>query len=330
MIVDLHVHIAGADERKNGNYWNPRNRRNLFLRQIMGEFGVQPGGMRDPEVDRAVREKLLSLVSGSDIDLAVVLALDGAFTEDGRFDCVKTRMRVDNNYVAGMAENHPKVLFGASVHPYRKDAVAELERLIRRGACLVKWIPSTQSIDPLDPKCIPFYETLAHYGIPLLSHTGREHALSGGTQVFNDPRRLVPALERGTTVIAAHCGTRVFLHERDYFDAWCRMAQDYEFCYGDLSAFICPTRMKPLRILLKSPPLLAKVMYGSDFPVKAMPSACLFALGTKRVRELRRVDNPLDRSFHTLQSFGLPDAVFDRALAILRTPRRKTAAGGER
>ena len=61
--------------------------------------------------------------------------------------------------------------FAASIHPYRADAVAELERCIAAGAVMVKWLPITQDFNPADPKCIPLYEALAHHRIPLLSHT---------------------------------------------------------------------------------------------------------------------------------------------------------------
>ena len=60
---------------------------------------------------------------------------------------------------------------------YRRDAVAELERVARDGAVLIKWLPITQDIDPSDARCVPFYEALAHLGIPLLSHTGWERTL---------------------------------------------------------------------------------------------------------------------------------------------------------
>ena len=45
------------------------------------------------------------------------------------------------------------------------------------SAVLIKWLPLTQIIDPASPKCIPLYEAMAHYGIPLLCHTGGEKTL---------------------------------------------------------------------------------------------------------------------------------------------------------
>ena len=106
------------------------------------------------------------------------------------------------------------------IHPYRRDALSELERLAGRGACLIKWLPGAQNIRPDDPRCFTFYEAMAHLQIPLLCHTGNEHTLKAFPDELNDPRRLVPALERGVTVIAAHCGARLFLHEQCHLRHW--------------------------------------------------------------------------------------------------------------
>ena len=137
-------------------------------------------------------------------------------------------MVADNDFVAGLAATSGKILFGASVHPYRHDALAELERLIESGACLVKWLPSAQNIQPDHPRCFPFYDLLAKHKVPLLSHTGGEHTLKAFPDSLSDPRRLVPALDRGVTVIAAHCGTSLFLHEKSYFRVWQEMALRHE------------------------------------------------------------------------------------------------------
>ena len=151
----------------------------------------------------------------------------------------------------------------------------ELERLIEKGACLVKWLPSAQNIQPDHPRCFPFYDLLARHKVPLLSHTGAEHTLKAFPDALSDPRRLVPALERGVTVIAAHCGTSLFLHEKSYFRVWQEMALRHENFYGDISAFGVITRIWRLGTLLRSPALAAKCVFGSDFPVPPWPLSCL-------------------------------------------------------
>ena len=83
-----------------------------------------------------------------------------------------------NEFVAKMVAQHTNFLFGASVNPYRSDAIARLEWAKAHGAVLVKWIPPIMEINPDDPKLIPFYKKMAELNLALLSHTGREKSFS--------------------------------------------------------------------------------------------------------------------------------------------------------
>ncbi len=221
----------------------------------------------------------------------------------------------------------PSILFGASVHPYRADALEELHRLIMRGACLVKWIPSAQRIRPDCHRCIPFYDLLAEKRVPLLVHTGNEHASSRSLNQWNDPALLQLALKRGVTVIAAHCGARVFLHERCYFSTFHRMALEHQNLYGDLGAFGIPTRIRILRAMQRCDRLLSKIVYASDFPAWVMPRWFIFSIGRQAVREIVQEKNPLQKPYLLMQKMGMPEEIFSRAgelLRIDRTHRRDT------
>jgi len=204
--------------------------------------------------------------------------------------------------------------------------VEELERLVGRGACLVKWLPGAQNIQPDHPRCLPFYDALAHHRIPLLCHTGGEHALKAFPNTLNDPRRLGPALERGVIVIAAHCGACVFLHEKSHFQVWREMALRHERFYGDLGAFGIVTRIWLLRRMLASPALTSKLVFGSDYPTAVMPLSCVGPVGLRRALELRRMANPFDRAVGLIKAAGAPDAVFSRAESLLRIPGCKAGA----
>jgi predicted TIM-barrel fold metal-dependent hydrolase len=166
----------------------------------------------------------LKLVEESGLDRAVLLAFDAVYDAEGRMDELNTHLYLRNEYVAEFCQQNPRILFGASIHPYRKDAVQELEKCVAAGAVLVKWLPLTQMMDPADAKCIPLYEAMAHHHIPLLCHTGGEKTLHAPDKSVRDPAKLVEALKRGVTVIAAHCGTHSIWGETDYFPTWFRMA----------------------------------------------------------------------------------------------------------
>lgn len=316
-VVDLHVHMAAEASGFAGNHVAPGFRSGLGFRWLLRRLGL-PLQLQGDALDQAFRDRLAAWLEESSLDLAVLLALDAHHDEDGRRDLSRTSLAVDNDYVADVAAAMPKARFGASVHPYRPDALDELDRLADRRACLVKWLPSAQGIRPDDPRCFPFYERLAELGLPLLSHTGWEHTLSRGLDAWNDPRLLKPALDRGVTVIAAHCGLRLFLHEPSWFAQWREMALSYPRFYGDLGAFLACTRMPTLARIRKSPELAARVLYGSDFPTPAGPMQLLGLLGPREALRLGRIANPLERSLASLRAAGLPEGIFRRAASLLR------------
>jgi predicted TIM-barrel fold metal-dependent hydrolase len=146
-----------------------------------------------------------------EVDYAVFLATDGVY-RNNRFVASESHLVIPNTYVMDIARRNARVLFGASVHPYRgiKEMMAETARCISGGAVLFNWLPSIQRIDPEDSRCIPFYIRIAQEGIPLLCHTGHPFAAlksEYANMQCNDPRRLRRALDIGVTVIVSHRGS---------------------------------------------------------------------------------------------------------------------------
>jgi predicted TIM-barrel fold metal-dependent hydrolase len=215
-----------------------------------------------------------------------------------------------------LARRHRRVLFGASIHPYRKDAVAELERCIRAGAVLLKWLPITQDMNPADERCFPLYEALAHYRLPLLAHTGGEKTLPILDIALADPMLLVPALKRGVTVIAAHCGTRSWHGETDYSPAFIRLAKEYEHLYGDTAALNLPTRSYVYETILNDPVVRQKLVHGSDWPI--MPFPPVARLGWTKSSYLLAETNWLRRDVRIKEMLGFDDAYWQRAAKVLR------------
>jgi predicted TIM-barrel fold metal-dependent hydrolase len=168
------------------------------------------------------------------------------------------------------------------VHPYRRDALTELERCAARGAKLVKWVPNSMGIDPADPRCDPFYERMKALGMALLSHAGEENALVSVESDLGNPLRLRRALDRGVRVIVAHCGTLGESEDLDdpgrrkvaSFDLFLRIMDDARYrglAYGDLSA-VCFRNRDPrvLRTLLERTDLHERLVDGTDWPLPAI------------------------------------------------------------
>lgn len=311
---DIHVHLPDPSTFP---LFVANGGKRLLLRLLLRRMR-DGSGLITKESVTSHNRGIVAAIDASMLDRAVLLALDPPHDEAGIAVTRAGAMVCTNDYVAALCGTSKKTLFGASIHPYRRDALQQLERCIGNGACLVKWIPSAQNIDPRHEQCLPFYEMLAAYKLPLLCHTGIEHTLSGRDNDLNDPARLVPALKSGVTVIAAHCGARMMLHERSYFDSWCRMALEHENFYGDISAFVIPTRLHLLSRLTRDERLLSKALYGSDFPGFPDMLSCLFKVGFRRTRALRCEQNPFNRPLRVLQEMGMPETIFSRAGGLLK------------
>ena len=319
MLIDCHVHVSAL--LPDHGLMSAKILKSFPFRFMQSRLGIRYVEGQDETTEQALTARLFQLLDDTrELDAAVILAFDAVFTKDGIFNVDDTHLYVKNDFVIDLARRHKKVLFGASVHPYRKDAIAELERCIAAGAVLLKWLPLTQDINPADPRCIAFYECLAHHKLPLLSHTGGEKTLPNINPDVASPALLTEALKRGVTVIAAHCGTRSALFETDYVDTFARMAKEHEHLYGDTSALNLPTRSAAYNTILSDPAVMAKVIHGSDWPVIPVPP---LRLGMGSVAELFHEHNWLKRDIEIKKRLGFGREYWLRASRVLRLSGRQ-------
>jgi predicted TIM-barrel fold metal-dependent hydrolase len=319
LIIDCHVHTAAL--LPGHGTISDRARGSLAFSILRRQLGVSAND-DDATTEDALERTLFGTLAGApEVDAVVVLAFDRVYTRDGRADDAATHLYVANDYVANLAARHPKILFGASIHPYRPDAPVEIERCAKAGAVLCKWLPITHRFDPLDPKCLPAYEALAHCGLPLLSHTGWEHVLPRLDRTVAAPARLVPALQRGVTVIAAHCGAGRVPGEGSYLDQFMRLAREHERLYGDTAALSLPNRWGAYDALLHDDTVRTKLLHGSDWPIPAYPRP--WRHGWRGARALVAECNQLRRDVLIKRALGFDDAYWERAAEVLRCTARK-------
>src|SRR2546423_541806 len=115
MIVDCHVHALATTPGHGYLSGYLRKRPNVLASRI--RLGISLFGS-DEKIERDFEPRLARTIDQtSELDAAVALAFDGVYGEDGRLDEAKTHLRVTNEYAAELAGRHPKLLFGASVHP---------------------------------------------------------------------------------------------------------------------------------------------------------------------------------------------------------------------
>jgi predicted TIM-barrel fold metal-dependent hydrolase len=286
-LVDYHTHVAGLGAGGTGNEVNPKMRtwRHPFHRAKFAVY-LSAAGVEDPRrADAEFAERLVRLVSHIEHRGRYrLLAFDRHYRRDGTVNPEKTEFYVPNRYVFDLAARHPGLFEPViSVHPYRADAVEELESWARRGGRMVKWLPNAMGIDPSDAACDPFYAKMKELGLVLLSHGGEEKAVEAKEdQRLGNPLLLRRALDHGVRTIVAHCASLGGNEDLDdpgrrrvhNFRLFLRLLADKKYeglVFGDISAMTQFNRIgEPLSTVLEREELHGRLVNGSDYPLPAV------------------------------------------------------------
>ena len=330
--VDMHVHTAGIGAGGSGAFVNKAMRENLRFPFYLRAFGVSRAEL-EAEGDALVVARISAAVAASQrVDKAVVLALDGV-VQDGELDRAATQVYVPNDFVAAETAKHPNLCFGASVNPYRRDAVARLQRARRQGAVLLKWIPNIMAINPADEAIRPFYKALVDLNLPLLSHAGQERSFASAQDELGDPRRLELPLRLGVTVIAAHIASTGTSEGEDNFQRILPMFARHENLYSEVSSLTAVNKLGYLDRALATPGLPERLLYGTDWPLQFFPMVSPFyqspRIGLRQAKSIAAIDNAWDRDVALKEAMGVPRQVFERTAELLAVERCGAGAGVE-
>jgi len=320
-IIDMHVHVAGIGAGDSGIHINEAMQESWRFPVYLRAFGVtrehlEAGG------DAVLLEHLNAEIKASvRVSKAVVLAMDGVINEEGKLDRDATQIYVPNEFLARELPRFERLLFGASVNPYRHDALERLEEVKSQGAVLIKWLPNIMYIDPADPELRAFYETMVELDLPLLTHAGRERAFANARDELGDPARLALPLEIGVRVIAAHVGTDGETDGEANFARILPLFKAFPNLYADISSLTQINKLGHLRQVLAHPELGNRLIYGSDWPLQFFPLVSPFYhLGdvpVSQASEIARIDNQWDRDVALKEAMGVPDTVFHRSAEAL-------------
>jgi len=286
-LTDFHTHINGINTGKTGCFVNKKMRSFWHIKEYL-RFKVYLSalGVKDDEnADRKAVERLVRLIRNiKGHGKYQILAFDKHYRKDGSVDMDNTEFYCPNFYAYKLAEEFPDVFIPAiSVHPYRKDALDELEKWGKKGVRLVKWLPNAQGINPSDPDIEPFYEMMKKYKMILLTHAGEEKAVDADdAQKLGNPLLLRKPLDMGVKVIVAHCaslGQNEDLDDplktkRDNFDLFLRLMDEKKYVgllFGETSAQVQFNRLsKPIATMMLRKDLLHRLVNGSDYPLPAV------------------------------------------------------------
>ncbi len=323
--LDHHTHVAGLGTDDSGATVHPEMRSWLSpIRRLKFAVYLSAAGVDDLDhADRAYLARLAALVRNTPRHgRHALLAFDQAHDDAGAPDPDHSTFHVPNAWVFAAAKAMPDIFVPVmSIHPYRADALAELERWAGAGGRMVKWLPNAMRIDPLDPRCVPYYDKMRALGLVLLSHAGEEKAVDGeDAQELGNPLRLRAALRRGVRVIVAHCASRGTSLDLDdaarplvsSFQLFLRLMAEPQWqglLYGELSATVLRQRAEEvLPVLLARTDLHERLVNGSDYPLPAIN----FLIQPSQMADLGLLDEadiePL------VELYGVNPLLFDLAL----------------
>jgi len=323
-IWDSHVHAIGIGAGGTGCEIDSEMQSHLHpIKRLQFDlYRAAVGMQREETADADYLARLLELHRAANPQgRLVLLAFDHHVGEDGIPRPERSPIYTPNEYVLRLAAEHPEIVAGVSIHPYRPDAVERLERAAEAGAVAVKWLPNAMGIDPASSRCDEFYRRLAALELPLITHAGKEYAVGAGAgQALGNPLLLRRPLDAGVRVVVAHCaGLGSFPDldaggsgEVDSLELFLRLFRDPRYernLFGDISAIAqINYGGRPLRELLVAPELHARLVYGSDYP---MPS--LRFLNSPRSLELRGLLSSRARK-HCAEIFEVNPLLFDFVL----------------
>jgi hypothetical protein len=326
--VDVHAHLAGVGSGGSGCWLSPAFARRWTFRLLRWMHGVSDERMRDT-ADAEWAALLAQRVRGSGLDAAVALGFDGVYDAAGRLDQARSQMIVPASWVLEVCRRHPELLPGPAVNPHRRDALERLDECIEGGAVLIKWLPAAMGIDPSSPAVLPFYRRMESAGLALLVHSGgSERTFAEVDPTLKDLALLELPLRQGVPVVVAHSAVPVLLSgDENQVPLLRRMLREHPHLWVDNSGMANLSRFPHLPRLARDAEIVARTLYGSDYPVPTNAFWYLRRLGPARVAALERERNPLRRDVETKRALGFPDETLTRASRVLpslaRTPETR-------
>ena len=284
-VLDYHVHVVGLGTSSGACVNDSMLSWRHPLKRAKTRIYLSASGISDiHNADEQYVSRLVRLVRGFGHPAKVhILALDHYYNADGTINREKTEFYVPNDYVVRLATQYPDIFIPVvSVHPYRPDAVQEIEKWARQGVHDVKWLPNAQGIDPSDPRNDDFYRAMRKNNMVLLTHTGKEMAVNADkAQRWGNPLLLRRPLDLGVKVIMAHCASLGSNPDLDHpgrnatnVELFFRMMDDARYrglLFADISATTQINRTPhPILDLIARPDLCNRLVDGSDYPLPAI------------------------------------------------------------
>ncbi len=282
---DHHIHLLGIDA-KLGTEINPKMLSWFHpINKIKTMIYLSASRVDDlKNANQEYIENLLKLIRASKINGKFhLLAFDHYYNLDGTINYDKSEFYVSNDYMFKIYEKYPDIFVPViSVHPYRKDAIQELEKWAKKGVRWIKWLPNAQGINASDPIIDKYYKIMKKHKMILLTHVGEEQAVEAEEdQKLGNPLLFRRPLDMGVKIVMAHCASLGSDADLDNgnkkvpsFELFMRLMSEKKYnglLYGEISATTQFNRLPtPILKLLEHRDLHKRLVNGSDYPLPAI------------------------------------------------------------
>ncbi|MDP1659946.1 MAG: amidohydrolase family protein [Methylotenera sp.] len=321
---DCHAHIIGAGDSGGGAWFNP-NMENWMhpILKVQKNFYMNGGCISKDDEDASFVARMVQLASEMPTGYKTMLfAFDWLSDGQGVADKNNAIFHIPNEYAAKIASQYPQYFeWVASIHPYRADALDELDIACANGARAIKWLPTGMNIDPASQRCAKFYQKLHDLNMPIISHAGRESAVQVGDQAHGNPLKMRNALDAGVRVVLAHCASHGDDKDIDNgnkavksFELFSRLMDTPAYkslIFGDTSAITLMPHAWVIKPLLERPDWHARLLNGTDYPLPAI----LPLISTKELARMGLLQDEHLLFLQTLRNYN--PLMFDFAIKRL-------------
>ena len=288
-IIDLNVQLRGFGTDDSGTWINPQRRSFwAFNEKLDDQCFLSAGGVKKfQHADSEYLSRLQSLAKNFGRPVKIFLAaLDKTYAPDGRLLEADSPFFVPNEYVEKIAKEHPgSFLPVISIHPYRKNALADLEHWGEQGIKYLKWLPSSMGINPADERILPFYTIMKKFKMVLISQVGKDPSSPPNDFAdYANPLLLKLPLKLQIPVVVTSLASMGNCQDLEIpqevtgksipcFDLLWRMLQNPHYqklLYADLAGITSYYHLgRPLTTILENPLLHERIINGSDYPLPA-------------------------------------------------------------
>ncbi len=313
--LDIHIHLFGKGDSPSGCRLSAAITESSNFQSLTKLLRLTE---RARTIDEAYVLALEEQLQHSGLQRGLILAQDAVYDQCGETDWARTPFFVPNDYLFEIVARYPQwMLPCVSINPDRKDALAELERCVAKGARALKIHPPIQGVDLSDKKHTKFFQRCAAFRTVVLVHTGHEHSSPIIDVRLAHPRKLQLALEQGCTVVACHCGTGREGDSPDMLPDFLAMTRQYDNLWGDTSVLAGLGRSRDFLRLLEDRTACARLLHGSDFPFPAIPMQFAARIGDTEARRLQNLPNLLQQDYALKEALGIGQVSAERAARLL-------------